>query len=64
MNVITDRQLLGLLRQQGTARIWVGGQPYIFQAIEREDGSGQRFNLYCTHEKTHEKKAFFVKIAS
>jgi len=45
-----SHDLWELMTKQGTPIMYYKGQPYILCAIEREDGSGNSFNLKLRKE--------------
>lgn len=60
--VLTWEQLSSLLRMRGTPIIKINGVPHILNSVEREDGSGRKFNLTCSDAKTRVKKTIFVTV--
>ena len=60
---MTKEQLLGLLTLRGTPIVKINGVPHILNSVEREDGSGRKFNLTCSDVKTRVKKTFFITVS-
>lgn len=58
---MTREQLLSLLTMNGTPIIKINGVPHILNSVQREDGSGRKFNLTCT-DYNRKTKTIFVTV--
>jgi hypothetical protein len=57
---LTTADVTRLLFTRGAAYFTTKEDTFIFQSIEREDGSGNSFNLYATAAISHEPYTFYV----
>lgn len=59
---MTKQQLFDVLTTNGIALFTYNGVEYILHSIERESGSGNTFNVRCTHVKANYTANLFIRI--